>query len=282
VITHHFAQLGAVRLHYVEAGEGPLVVLIHGFPEFWYTWRRLIPVLARAGFRVVAVDLRGCNLSSKPAAVRAYGIRALVEDIAGLIRSLGAERASVIGHDWGAGVAWALAMQHPELITRLAVLNGPHPQRLITAMRSPAQLAKSWYVFFFQLPWLPEAIAGRDDFAFLLKPLRDEPLRPGAYDSADLARYVEALRQPGAVHAMFNYYRAMFLPGTSVDMRPIEAPALVLWGERDIHLGRELAQPDRALVPRASVVYLPDATHWVQHDCPERVHELLLEFLRMV
>jgi pimeloyl-ACP methyl ester carboxylesterase len=279
-ISHRFLQLEEVRIHYVDAGSGPLVVLLHGFPEFWFTWRLLIPALAEAGFHVVAPDLRGYNSSSKPHGVRAYGIRSLVADVSGLIASLGHERAHVIGHDWGAGIAWSFAMQHPEQLARLAVLNGPHPERLLRGMRNPAQLAKSWYMFYFQLPWLPEALIRKDDYAFLLDALRDEPSRKGAYDARDLARYLESFRQPGALEAMLNYYRAMFRPGTRLPMRTVDAQTLVLWGEQDPHLARELAQPERSLVPNARVEYLPDATHWVQHDSPERVSELLIQFLR--
>jgi epoxide hydrolase 4 len=279
-ITHRYADLDAVRLHYVEAGDGPLVVLLHGFPEFWYTWRNQIVPLAEAGFRVIAPDLRGFNQSSKPAGVRSYGIRTVVEDIAGLIHAAGAERAHVVGHDFGAGVTWSFAMQHPEMVDRLAVLNGPHPARLIQAMKSPLQLLKSWYVFFFQIPWLAEQVAQLDDFALFTKPLREEPLREGAYDREDIALYVEALKQPGALEAMLGYYRAMFRPGTQIEMRPIEAEALVLWGVDDKHLGRELAPPPLSLVPRATVQYLERATHWVQHDQPERVNAGLIDFLR--
>jgi pimeloyl-ACP methyl ester carboxylesterase len=279
-ITHHDADLDAVRLHYVEAGEGPLVVLLHGFPEFWYTWRNQIVPLAEAGFRVVAPDLRGFNRSSKPEGVRSYGIRTVVEDVAGLITACGFERAHVVGHDFGAGLAWSFAMTHPEMVDRVAVLNGPHPQRLIEAMKDPVQLAKSWYVFFFQIPWLAEAVARLDDFALFTRSLREEPLREGAYSREDIALYVEALNQPGALEAMLGYYRAMFRPGTQIEIRPILAPVLALWGVDDKHLGRELARPDPKLVPDATVHYLDHATHWIQHDQPERVNELLIEFLK--
>ena len=279
-VAHCYAQVGDVRLHYVEAGKGPLVVLLHGFPEFWYAWRNQIGPLARAGFRVVALDMRGYNLSDKPAGVAAYRVPLLVDDLAGLIRACGVTRASVVGHDWGAGVAWAFAMQRPELLDRIAVLNGPHPERLLRAFRTARQLAKSWYMLFFQLPGLPEVIARRDNFALITRALRDEPRRRGAFDEADIERYVAALSQPGALTAMINYYRAMFRRGGSVPMTPVEAPALVIWGELDPHLERELAVPDPRLVPRARVAYVPEASHWVQHDQPARVNELLIAFLR--
>lgn len=267
-----------VRLHYVTAGTGPLVVLLHGFPEFWFTFRRIIPELAQRGYRVVAPDCRGYNLSSKPEGVRAYGIDVVVEDIVGLIRALGEDRAHVVGHDWGAGLSWALAMAHPEMVDKLAVLNGPHPKRLVDSMRSnPLQMLKSWYVFFFQLPYLPEEVARLDGYELFIKALREEPRRP--FTPEELDRYRDAYMQPGALPAMLNYYRAMFRPRTNVKLAPVEAPTLVVWGDADPHLGRELATPDPTLVPNARVEFVPGATHWVHHDEPERVVELLAAHL---
>jgi pimeloyl-ACP methyl ester carboxylesterase len=269
-----------VRLHFVEAGEGPLVVLLHGFPDFWYGWRGQIPALAAAGFRVVAPDQRGYNLSDKPGRISAYGIRTLARDVAALIERLGGgEKADVIGHDWGAGVAWAFAMAHPERLRRLAVLNGPHPQRLLAALRDPVQLAKSWYMFFFQLPWLPEEVIRMDDFGWFTRAMRDEPTRAGAVTEEDLRRYREAWSRPDAIRGMVAWYRAMFAVAP-VEMRTIEAPVLVLWGDADPHLGAALATPSPKLVPHAHVVMIPGASHWVQHDAPERVNEELIGFLR--
>jgi pimeloyl-ACP methyl ester carboxylesterase len=279
-LRHAFVEVDAgVRLHCVELGEGPLVVLLHGFPDFWYGWRRQIPALAAAGFRVVVPDLRGYDLSDKPPGVRAYGIRTIVRDVATLVERLGEPRAHLIGHDLGAGVAWAFAMTHPERLGRLAVLNGPHPQRLLASLRRPSQLAKSWYVFFFQLPWLPEWWLARDGYATLVRAIRDEPTRPGAVTEDDVARYREAWSQPGALTATVRWYRAMFRPGTAVPMRRVDAPTLVLWGEADPHLGAELAAPKPELVPSAQVVRLPGASHWVQHDEPTRVNDALVAWL---
>ena len=267
-----------VHLHYVELGEGPLVVLLHGFPEFWYAWRNQIAVLAAAGYRVVAPDQRGYNLSSKPEAVAAYGVARLVEDLATLIRDRGETKAFVVGHDWGAGVAWSFAMEHPEMVARLVVLNGPHPERLLRELRtSPVQWIRSWYIFFFQLPALPEAVSELDRYAFLLKPLREEPTRPGAFTRDDLGHYAEAYARPGALTAMINWYRA--IPrGKNVEVRRTDARVLVLWGDDDRHLDREIATPPSDLVPNARVVFVPNATHWVQHDAPEIVNAELIAF----
>jgi len=276
-----YAELGDVRLHYVEAGDGPLVVLLHGFPEFWFGWRSQIPALAEAGFRVVAPDMRGYNLSSRPARVAAYSIDRLAADVRDLIRERGADRACLAAHDWGAGAAWATAMNHPEVVERLAILNAPHPNRMLRGLRQPRQLARSWYMFFFQLPWLPEHLLRAAGWSALRRALEHDA-RPGAFTPQDIARYVEAWSQPGAATAMLNYYRAAFrqLPRRSQERtRPIRAPTLVIWGERDRALGAELAEPDRADVPNLDrVVRLPDASHWLQHDEPDRVGRLLIEF----
>jgi pimeloyl-ACP methyl ester carboxylesterase len=274
-----FAKVGGLRLHYAEAGSGPLVVLLHGFPEFWYTWRHQIRALARAGFRVVAPDMRGYNLSDKPRGVRAYRVPLVVEDIAGLIGACGASRATVVGHDWGGLIAWALGMQHPELLDRLVILNSPHPKNMARAIRTREQLAKSWYVFFFQLPWLPELALRARGLDALFREFEMDWVTPGPSDETDGHRYAAALRRPGALTATLNYYRALGRSGVGVKRRTIEAPVLVIWSDRDRYLGRELAEPDRHLVPHARVERI-DASHWVQNEQPERVNALLLDFLK--
>lgn len=280
-LSHGYADVGGgVRLHYVEAGEGPLVVLLHGFPEFWYSWRRQITPLAEAGFHVVAPDMRGYNLSDKPQSWRAYDTSLLAQDIAGLIRSFGEQSADVVGHDWGAAVAYAVAMYHPEVVRRLAILNVPHPARMLEGFRTLKQLRKSWYMFFFQIPRLPEYMARRNEFAVGKRSLRADSKK--AFSDEDLERYVEAWSQPGALTGAVNYYRAALRrsPGKALaQMKPIEAQTLVIWGMLDRHLGSELAEPAPEWVPNVRVERIPDATHWVQHDAPERVNELLVEFL---
>jgi pimeloyl-ACP methyl ester carboxylesterase len=279
-LVHGYADVGGgVRLHYVEAGSGPLLVLLHGFPEFWYSWRRQIPALAAAGFHVVAPDMRGYNLSDKPTGWRSYRLEALAGDIAGLIRHFGDAPAYVAGHDWGAVVAYGVAMQHPGLVRRLAILNVPHPERMLHGFRTARQLRKSWYMFFFQIPGLPEALLRREDFAFAKRSLRADSRE--SFSDADLQRYTEAWSQPGALTAMLDYYRAALRSSpraTLKRLRPIQAPTLVIWGERDRHLGAELATPLPEWVPDLRVEWLPQATHWVQHEEPARVNELLAGF----
>jgi pimeloyl-ACP methyl ester carboxylesterase len=201
-IREGYANIGDQRLHYIEAGDGPLIVLLHGFPEFWYGWRRQIEPLAAAGFRVVAPDLRGYNLSSKPEGVAPYRADRVAADISGLIQERGARSALVVGHDYGGTVAWALAMKHPEVVDRLAILNAAHPRRLSAGLKHPRQLRRSWYFFYFQLPGLPERHLRANSWRFLRNFLGDA--RPGAFTSEDMDRYVEAWSQPGAVTAMIN------------------------------------------------------------------------------
>ncbi len=276
-----YADLGAVRLHYVEAGEGPLVVLLHGFPEFWFSWRFQIPALAAAGFRVVAPDMRGYNLSARPSGVAAYDIAGLAADVRDLIRERGAESAFLAGHDWGAAVAWATAMNHPEVVKRLAILNVPHPRRFLRGLRTPRQLVKSWYIVFFQLPWVPERLVRTRRWWFFRYGFEHDA-RPGAFTREDIDRYVEAWSQPGAAAATINYYRGVFRQPpkrAEARLRQVDAPTLVIWGDRDRYLGAELAEPDASDVPNLDrVVHLPDASHWVHHDEPEQVTQLLADF----
>jgi pimeloyl-ACP methyl ester carboxylesterase len=269
---------GGIRLHYVEAGAGPLVVLLHGFPEFWYSWRRQIEPLAAAGYRVVAPDMRGYNLSSRPRGWRDYALRLLAGDIAGLVRALGEESCYLAGHDWGAAVAYGVAMYEPRVVKRLAILNVPHPVRMLEGFGTVRQLRKSWYMFFFQIPRLPEYLIARDDYSFAKRSLRADSKK--AFTDEDLDRYVEAWSQPGALTGMINYYRAALRRSprkAAAQLQPIECETLVIWGMRDRHLGSELADPPREWVPQVRLERIEEATHWVQHDAPERVNALLVE-----
>ena len=276
-----YADVGdGVKLHYVEAGEGPLVVLLHGFPEFWFSWRLQIAPLAAAGFRVVAPDLRGYNLSSRPEGVDAYGADKLAADIRGLIQSLGAESACVAGHDFGGTVAWALAMAHPEVVERLAILNAAHPRKLNDGLKHPNQLRKLWYFFFFQPPGLPERVVRARNWRFFRRYQRDA--QP-PYTAEETERYVESWSQPGAATAIINLYRAAVRQSkqAQAQLRPIAAPTLVIWGQRDRYLGPQLAEPSREDVPQLDrVERLDKASHWVHHDEAERVTQLLTDFFR--
>jgi epoxide hydrolase 4 len=276
-VREGYAEIGDQRLHYVEAGEGPLIVLLHGFPEFWYGWRLQIQPLAAAGFRVVAPDMRGYNLSSKPDGVASYAGDLLAADVRGLIHERGAESAMLVGHDWGGTAAWTTAMNHPEVVDRLAILNAAHPRKLLQGLHHPGQLRKSWYFFFFDLPDLPEAVVHANRWHFFRHFLHDA--HP-AYTPEEIDRYLKAWSQPGASAGMINYYRASVRQKhAEAQIRTISAPTLVIWGQRDRYLGQELAEPDHDDVPNLDrVERLPDASHWVHHDDAKRVTQLLIDF----
>ena len=280
-VEHLRIPTNGIELHAVAAGpdDGPLVILLHGFPEFWYGWRHQIPTLARAGYRVVAPDGRGYAGSEKPSSVGDYRLSELTADVTGLIDALGRTRACVAGHDWGANVAWRLAMDAPERVARLAILNVPHPRAFLRALRRrPEQWRRSWYIAFFQLPWLPVALLTRNDFRALREGLL-RTSRPGTFTEENIERYVEAWAEPDAVRSMVHWYRAPRLgPDDAFPSGRIHVPTLVLWGARDAFLIPELAAWSAEHCDDAEVVVLDDATHWLQHEEPTRVSDALVAF----
>jgi len=280
-----------ICLHAVETGppDGELVVLLHGFPEYWRGWSRQIGPLAEAGFRVVVPDQRGYNLSDKPKSVYAYQVELLAKDILGILSAYGQEQAFIIGHDWGAAVAWHLATFHPEAVKKLVILNVPHPAVMVETLRSSVkQLKKSWYIFFFQLPWIPEWALSRKNYAAMRKMMLASS-KPGSFSEQDLERYVEAWRQPGALTGMLNWYRAIFRRAARNLGRTagtqhirIKIPVLMIWGAQDVALSRDLVQPSLALCEDGRLVYYEDATHWVQHDKADQVSREILAFVKNV
>ncbi|QDK80959.1 alpha/beta hydrolase [Spirosoma sp. KCTC 42546] len=268
-----------VRLHVVQAGpiDGPLIILLHGFPEFWYGWRKQIDALAEAGFRVWAPDQRGYNISDKPTGIAAYSLDSLVADVIGLIDAAGRHNAILVGHDWGAAVAWWTAVSFPERVERLVVLNVPHPIVMKRyASRNIGQMLRSWYIGFFQLPWLPEAVVRLGNWAFLTQTLRRSSRR-GIFSDTDLKHYTAAWSQPGAAKAMINWYRASLQkpPARQPTIR-VTVPTLLIWGVRDQFLKREMAQLSIDLCDNGRVEFIENATHWVQHEEAKRVNELIM------
>ena len=278
-LTPHTVQSGGLRLHCMSAGspDAPLLLLIHGFPARWSTWRETMLPLAQAGFFVVAPDLRGYGASDKPPAVADYSVLRLADDVAAIVKAFGRERAFVAGHDLGGGVAWATAMFHPEVVSRLATLNSVHPIGFERQMRKWSQIKKSWYVFLFQLPVLPEWFLGRNDFRFVRRSLADDGLSLETID--DL---LEGIRPPGALRAAIDGYRAAFQDGLRKRLVPtkVDLPVLSIWGDRERHLDPELAEPPRDWVSAARVAHVPEGSHWVHHDAPARVAGLLVEHFR--
>jgi epoxide hydrolase 4 len=268
-------QSGNVRLRCVTAGpaDGPLALFLHGFPARWSTWRGILPAFARAGYLAVAPDLRGYGASDRPADVESYSILRILEDVVAILDAFGRQRGFVVGHDVGGGVAWAMAMAHPERVERLAILNSVHVVGFERQIRKWSQLSKSWYVFFFLLPWLPEWWLSRRDFGFVHRSL----VADGLPDDA-VRDLLEGIRPADALHAALNWYRANFRDVARKRFPPkkVDLPTLVVWGDRERHLDPELATPPADWVSDVRIEHVPEAGHWVQHDAPEKVSALLL------
>jgi epoxide hydrolase 4 len=278
---HQYIVTNGIRMHYVTQGEGPLIVLLHGFPEFWYSWRYQIQFLAEHGYTVVAPDLRGYNETEKPR--KGYDIPTLLHDIKGLIKGLGRQKATIVGHDWGGALAWTFAMNYPEMTERLIVMNAPHPAAMMREMRTLKQLRKSWYIFVFQVPWLPEYMLGRNDANEIGRMLQGAALQKSAFPREVTARYQKAMSKPGAIKAALSYYRQLFwhLPFSSKNYNvQIEAPTLLIWGEHDIALAIELTTGLEQWVRDIQIKRIPDSGHWVQQEQPEKVNQYMLDFLQ--
>jgi pimeloyl-ACP methyl ester carboxylesterase len=277
---HHFIQTNGITLHTVMAGPvgGPVVILLHGFPEFWFGWRRQIPALAEAGFRVWVPDQRGYNLSDKPKGVAAYRLETLGADILGLINATGQERVYLAGHDWGAMVAWWVALTAPDRLRRLAILNVPHPYVMRKhLLADPRQMARSTYAGFFQLPWLPEALVGAADWRALAQSMKNNSL-PGAFSEEDLAEYRRAWSQPHAMTSMLNWYRALGrAAGETWPPGQVLVPTTIIWGKKDFALRSVMAEESADLCAGGELIWLPENTHWVQHEAAERVNAILLD-----
>jgi pimeloyl-ACP methyl ester carboxylesterase len=281
--ANRWIRAGDLELHAVVAGpkDGPLALLLHGFPECWYSWRHQSPALVEAGYRVVVPDQRGYNLSDKPRGVEHYQIDRLAGDIGALIRALGRERAVLVAHDWGGVAAWRFAMDYPAAVDKLVVMNAPHPVVFARALRSDrTQQLKSWYMFAFQLPWLPEALLTLSPAASARLFFRRAAVRCQGFSDADLEVMAAALAQPGAMRCMLDWYRAAFRFRAAGGPRPVEAPTLLIWAEDDVALGKSLASGLEQWVPDLQVHMISNCGHWVQNEAPEEVNEQMLAFLR--
>ncbi|MBZ0298971.1 MAG: alpha/beta hydrolase [Anaerolineae bacterium] len=278
---HLTIETNGIHLHVVQAGpeDGPLVILLHGFPEFWYGWKAQIDALAEQGFRVWAPDQRGYNLSDKPQGIAAYVLDTLAADVIGLIDAAGAEQVFLGGHDWGAAVAWWVALTNPQRLKKLVIANVPHPVVFRQHLQSNvAQMRKSWYMFLFQLPGLPEAILRRDHYQGGIEALRASA-KPDTFTDEDFRYYRAAWSQPGALTGMLNWYRALFrTPATPPADSRVHVPTLMLWGAQDTALSVEMAQPSIDLCDDGRLVLFEDATHWVLHDQAAQVCAQMAEF----
>lgn len=279
-LDHTYIEINGIRLHVVQAGpaDGPPLILLHGFPEYWYSWRHQIDPLANAGFRLYMPDQRGYNLSDKPKDIAAYSLDVLADDIIGLIDHIGVERAYIIGHDWGGGAAWWLANRSPERIAKLTVLNIPHHAAFSRAVRNdPEQRRKSRYMAYFQLPILPEISVRAFDWRLLAGWAFNSS---DAFTDEDLQQYKQAWAQPGAITGMINWYRAVRkAPPKRLKNPQITVPTTLIWGKQDHVMKPDLAQHSVELCDEGYLHYIDDASHWVQHDAPNQVNQIILSWL---
>jgi pimeloyl-ACP methyl ester carboxylesterase len=278
-MQHEFISTNGIKLHYVTEGSGSLLIFLHGFPEFWYSWRHQIPEFA-SDHKVVAPDLRGYNDSDKPSDRNAYIMAEFVQDIKGLIEGLGYDRCILVGHDWGGAIAWNFAYAYPQMLEKLIILNLPHPAKFAEGLRSPQQLLRSSYIFFFQIPFLPELLLQANDYSPLEAAFKGMAVDKTTFSPADLDAYKAAAAKPGALTAMLNYYRNIFAQGmTSPDWSVLTVPTLLIWGEDDTALGKELTYGTEAYVRDFRIRYIPHCSHWVQQEQPQLVNQYIRDFI---
>lgn len=279
-MQHKYLGTNGIQLHYVTQGDGPLMLFLHGFPEFWYSWRHQIREFSK-DYKVVAVDLRGYNDSDKPKEKSAYVLSELVKDVEGVIRALGYEQCILVGHDWGGAIAWSFAYVYPHMLSKLIVLNLPHPAKFAAGLRTPQQLFKSWYIALFQLPKLPEILLRANHYAAIRSAFQEQAVNPDAFTEEDLDAFVAAAAKPGALTSMLNYYRNLFQPESMLRQTwdVLKVPTLMIWGEEDVALGKELTYGTEELVSDVRIRYIPQCSHWVQQEQPEIVNRYIREFL---
>ncbi|MFZ1743459.1 MAG: alpha/beta hydrolase [Pontixanthobacter sp.] len=281
-ITVDWVEANGLRFEVAQAGEGDkLALCLHGFPELHYSWRHQIPVLAEMGYRVWAPNMRGYGATTRSNSIKAYRLNTLVQDIAGLIDASGAKEVTLIAHDWGALVAWHFAILKIRPLAKLVILNVPHPKCSVREIRKWRQFRKSWYMFFFQIPWLPEWSLRRNNAQPIVEAFRSSAVNQRLFDDKTLEPYRSAAMQPGAIRAMLDYYRALIrLPDfREIGSGKVDVPTLVLWGERDIAIDIHCLDGMEDYVSDLTVQRFPDASHWVQQDVPEQVNLAMKEWL---
>jgi epoxide hydrolase 4 len=281
-IHHRNVIANGLRFHIAEQGEGPPVILLHGFPELWYCWRHQFAALANAGFHAIAPDLRGYNESERSSRISGFRCNELVSDVVELIGNLNIGPAFIVGHDWGGLIAWRLAAKHREFVRKLVILNAAHPAAYRRElMRNPMQWLRSYYVLLFQLPWIPEYLLSRRDFAALEHAWRRQPVHPQAFTAEDIAEYKAALIKSGMTGPL-NYYRAAMRYSGDLFGPPqiIQSPTLIIWGEHEPFMSSYVNDHLEQWVPNVRVDTISDASHWVQNDAPETVNRLLIDFFK--
>lgn len=282
-------RVGAIQLNVVDSGpvsgphaELPLLFL-HGFPDFHYGWRKQLPFFEERGYRVIAPDQRGYNLSDKPSSIDAYNLDVLGQDLINLLDELKIDKAVVIGHDWGGGTAWWLAHHHPERVKALIIINMPHPEVFKNYLRhNRAQLRKSWYMLAFQLPVIPEWFVSRAKWVHFAEGVKGGARR-GAFTEQDLQKYIKAWSQPGAFTGMVNWYRAAFRkPPKPFPETAVKPPVLIIWGVDDQYIEAEQADISLERCQQGRLVKIKHAGHWVAQEEPDQVNDLIQGFLDQI
>jgi pimeloyl-ACP methyl ester carboxylesterase len=291
VITHHDAVVNGIRLHYAAAGSGKLMLFVHGFPEFWYTWRHQLAEFA-GDHHVVAPDMRGYNLSDKPSGVEHYAAAKIIADLRDLTRHLGHARCILVGHDWGGAIAWGFAIAHPDMVEKLVIVNAPHPAVFARELtQNKAQAEASQYMLFFRSEQA-ESVLSADNFKALWDRTYEKPLRAGHLTEADKQAYLTAWAQPGALTGGLNWYRATSLrppkhtgggdegpPKLDPTQFQVRVPTLVIWGMQDTALRPGNLEGLDGFVPDLRICRIEDASHWVVEERPAEVNRLIREFL---
>ncbi|HVP29336.1 MAG TPA: alpha/beta hydrolase [Myxococcota bacterium] len=285
-LRHEEVHANGLRFHVLAAGAGDrLAICLHGFPELAFSWRHQLPLLAELGYRAWAPDLRGYGKTDRPLGLQAYAIETLLDDVAGLIDASGAKETVLIAHDWGGVIAWYFALRRIRPLSRLVVMNLPHPAVFQRVLESGwRQRLRSWYVLFFQIPWLPEALLGARRAQAIVDVFRNMAIDKSRFPDEVLEVYRRAALEPGALTAMVNYYRALVRGGGAERQRSlgfprIDVPVLLVWGEHDSALGKELTIGTEQHVSDFTLRLLPNASHWVQQDAPDEVNAILREWL---
>ena len=292
-LSHGFVSVNGIKLHHVSTGNGPLVLFLHGFPEFWYAWKNVLPDVARAGFEAVAIDMRGYNTSDKPKDISAYRLPELIADVRGVIQTLGRGRKSIlVAHDWGGAVAWAFAGAHPELLEKLVIINAPHPTVFARELASnPKQQAASGYMMFFQSPGAVETLL-KDNCAGLVLSILGARKRKPPYTPEEKDAYIAAWTQPGALTAGINYYRANKVSPPAPGSKPastaesfgttgpvnVNVPTLVIWGMLDTALLAGNIDGLDKYVKQLTIRRIPDGSHWVIHERTKDISNMITAF----
>jgi pimeloyl-ACP methyl ester carboxylesterase len=285
-LQNEFVNVNGIRMHYVTIGKGPLIVFLHGFPEFWYSWRHQIPFFSKH-FKVVVPDMRGFGETERPTEIDQYRIEKLVTDIVELIHSLGQEKATIVGHDWGGIITWSIGMMAPDIVENLIIMDAPHPavfQR--NAFRNYEQMQKSWYMFFFLLQNVPERVLSHNNFELLKHVFEVSIKRKKNFTQRDIEWYISSWSKEGGITGGINYYRSNLNAefwgnlDESIPFPKIKSPTLQIWAGEDLFLGKELTEGTSEFVDALfSLKIIPNCGHWIQQEAPEEVNQIMDEFL---